>query len=151
MVFDDKTERLLAVLASLLDLGEEGRSLLRAALKREDGNAVGVLADWMEERGYRNPMPPQRDLVTPVGERRAAILRVPWETLRSVLLLPDNCRLNAISQNAYFESDEVALRVESPEFPDTPHGSALPTLAVRYSSVQQPDGTRLPRFDGWSW
>ncbi len=154
-MFDDKTERMLALLAGLLDLGEEGRSLLRAALKREDASAMGVLADWVEERGYRNPLARRPDASAerpaPPPTRPAAILRVSWDFLRHVLHLPENCRLNAITMNAYFATDEVGFRVESPDFPPTEEGVALPVAVPKYRHVGTEGGGPRVEFTGWSW
>lgn len=154
-MFDDKTERMLALLAGLLDLGEEGRSLLRAALKREDASATGVLADWLEERGHRNPLAPRPDAMAsqvarPLA-RPAAILRVSWDLLRHVLRLPENCRLNAISTNVYFDLDQVAFRVECPDFPPTQEGCPLPVAAPTWGRKTLPDGTNVAEFLGWNW
>lgn len=154
-MFDDKTERMLALLAGLLDLGEEGRSLLRAALKREDASAMGVLADWVEERGYRNPLAPRPDAMASQAPRPlarpAAILRVSWDLLRHVLRLPENCHLNAISTNVYFTTDEVGFRVESPDFPPTEEGVALPVAVPKYRHVGTEGGGPRVEFTGWSW
>ena len=154
-MFDDKTERMLALLAGLLDLGEEGRSLLRAALKREDASAMGVLADWVEERGYRNPLAPQQDAAAPrppaPPRRPAAVLRVSWDLLRSVLLLPEDCYLTAISTDVYFDTDMVAFRVEGPDFPPTEEGVALPVAVPKYRHVGTEGGGPRVEFTGWSW
>lgn len=154
-MFDDKTERMLAPPAGLLDLGEEGRSLLRAALKREDASAMGVLADWVEERGYRNPLARRPDASAerpaPPPTRPAAILRVSWDLLRHVLRLPENCHLNAISTNVYFDLDQVAFRVECPDFPPTQEGCPLPVAAPTWERKTLPDGTNVAEFLGWNW
>jgi hypothetical protein len=152
MVFGDNTERLLGLLASLVDMGEEGRSLLRAALRREDGNALHVLSDWMEERGYRRPVPSRRTLPEShvINERRQAIMVVSWDLLRSILLLPPECSLMGISTDLRFRNDEVAIKVASPDFPPTEPGSVLPYVTARYSTIEE-NGKRVGRFDGWTW
>jgi hypothetical protein len=60
-------------------------------------------------------------------------LRVSWDLLRHVLRLPENCRLNAISTNVYFDLDQVAFRVECPDFPPTQEGCPLPVAAPSHS------------------
>lgn len=77
------------------------------------------------------------------GGRRAVVLRVSWDLLREVLLLPPDCRVVGVNVFAFFDTDDIALRVESDEFPPVPEGQPLPIVGAHYSNVM------TARFDGW--
>lgn len=67
------------------------------------------------------------------------------DNLKKALLLPDNCRIDAVSLHCLFNNDQVALRVECDDFPEIQEACPIPQIDVWYTLGS--DG--LPQFDGW--
>lgn len=75
---------------------------------------------------------------------RQAVLRVSCDLLSApdveaianpyhlALKLPANCRITGISNQIYFYSDEIAFRIESPDFVETEPCNVLPEVVALY-------------------
>lgn len=61
-----------------------------------------------------------------------AIIRVSRELLERVLMLPPGTTILAVSDQAYFDSGDIALRVECPAARPTPEGCRLPEVRPVY-------------------
>lgn len=91
-------------------------------------------------------------------ERRLRILRVSSEMmyhiranlndmdgLRRVLLLPDGASVVDVSLHQFFQRDEAAVKIVSPDFPVVPKGERIPVGTVRYRIGEN----GAVEFDGW--
>jgi hypothetical protein len=67
------------------------------------------------------------------------------DELRKALLLPDNCRVDAVSEHYLFCKGQIALRVECEDFRECPSGCIVEDVTPWYCFGI--DG--LPQFDGW--
>jgi hypothetical protein len=76
-----------------------------------------------------------------MGQR---VLRVAGELIRHVLKLPDTCRVVGLSADQFFNTDEWAVKVESPDFPEVLPGHVIPEVSAGYGIF---DGQ--PVFNGW--
>ena len=56
-----------------------------------------------------------------------------YEKLHKALKLPANCRITGVSPHVRFANNEIVLRVESPEFVETPEGGTIPTVEAYYN------------------
>lgn len=61
------------------------------------------------------------------------------------LKLPANCRITGISHTYVFDRDEIAFRIESPDFVETPFGCVLPEVQEVYQNsltmrISEPHG-----------
>ena len=67
------------------------------------------------------------------------------------LKLPDNCKIRRINHYPQFNLDQIALRIECPDFIETLKGCYLPEVQALYKSVQEevkPDWSYFLRWDG---
>lgn len=44
--------------------------------------------------------------------------------------LPEDARLVGLSEQAYFDTDQIALKFESDRWPEVPHGQRIPEVAM---------------------
>lgn len=67
------------------------------------------------------------------------------DELRKALLLPGNCRIDAVSPHYLFRNRQVVLRIECDDFPETSEACMILSIDPWYTVGS--DG--LPQFDGW--
>lgn len=77
-------------------------------------------------------MPASEDL-SPLP-RHLGIVRFSRELLAELLGLPVGCRIDAITSETYFATDEIGIRVEHPSIPETRGGCYLPEIQARIAS-----------------
>lgn len=75
---------------------------------------------------------------------RVRIIRVSNELLASVLLLPPGCKIVGVSDQLYFDQDQIAIKVESPDFDPVPEGTRVPEAGATYQQET------VAKFAGWS-
>jgi hypothetical protein len=59
--------------------------------------------------------------------------RIGLDNLAGALGLPEECRVTAASSHAAFDRNQVALRVESPDFREVPVAGATPYIEAFYN------------------
>lgn len=59
------------------------------------------------------------------------VISIPYHM---ALKLPDSCSITGISSQLHFYSDEIAFRIESPDFVETEHGCRLPEVQAVYQN-----------------
>lgn len=77
-----------------------------------------------------------------VADKLGAAVDYVW--LHAALLLPADCRITGVSMSLGFDRDQIAIRVESHDFPETEEGCHLPEVRAWY---ERRDGK--PTFVGW--
>jgi hypothetical protein len=89
-------------------------------------------------------MPIESLSLDPLDEcKRVRIFRVSHELLAEVLMLPAGTKIVGVSEQPFFFSGELAIKVEHPAFDPVPPVKAIPEYAPMYSQVT------TPKFDGW--
>ncbi len=70
---------------------------------------------------------------------------VDYSDLKAGLLLPDGATVTGVSIALRFHHDQVAVRIESPDFVETIEGGAFPAIGAHYVR-----GANGPAFIGWT-
>ncbi len=91
-----------------------------------------------------SPLPTMHMGGRPDREIRQRILRVPREMLRAALRLPENVSIVSVSDTLYFDSDDLALKLECPDFLPRP-ASHIWSIDLRLKVINHPEVV----FDGW--
>jgi hypothetical protein len=78
-------------------------------------------------------------------EVRQRILRVPRELLRAALYLPENVTIVAVSDSRFFDSNDIALKIECPDFKPQKATNVIPPIDVRLKTISHKEIV----FDGW--
>lgn len=85
---------------------------------------------------------PNRDEPRPTRQR---IIRIDREMLRSFLKLPNNVTIVAVSDELYFETGDIAIKIECPDFRPVPAGNHIQSIDPFYKAVW-----REVEFSHWS-
>lgn len=83
-----------------------------------------LLPDWRTVAALR-----YGELVEPCLSKDVGKIAAPFH---AALKLPRDCYITGISTNAFFDRDEVAFRIESPDFVETSLGCVLPEVQAVY-------------------
>lgn len=75
--------------------------------------------------------------------RRQKILRVSNELLAEILKLPPGTRITGVSDQQFFTTDSIAIKIEHPSFAPVEPENVLPECTALYTEV------RTAVFEGW--
>lgn len=67
-----------------------------------------------------------------MAEKRQAIIRVSFDLLAEALRLPPGVRVVDVSQHLYFDSGDVALKLEGECFEPVTPGAAIPQVEPQW-------------------
>jgi hypothetical protein len=78
------------------------------------------------------------------------ILAVAMMKVRDAFLLPTNAEVIGVSTSFQFAYDQVAVKVECPDFREVREGDCVPQVDAMYYETIDLLGKRVPHWDGWS-
>lgn len=83
------------------------------------------------------------------GENRQRIVRVSRQLLVGILKFPDGTRLVDVSCLIYFDQDQLALKIEHPDFTPVEPGHVIPEITAEYRSTLAAGPQYVPEFVGF--
>lgn len=91
------------------------------------------------------------DAANMVNERPYSVdyyLKTP-EMLHKLLMLPRNATIVAVSEHAFFVTNQIGVRVKCPDFVETQEGESLPEVRASYVQYSRNNVKYVANFYCW--